>query len=175
MSAGLIDRQTCLFCAPGQISFQGSMALHMAAQKGRVGVTRHSSWQSWIQPAILLRAGSNPHAGVSTAIKRTTPLFTASAMVGGGGVGLRTVQNQPMHNLLRALLGSVHNWLLGHIDIVRALLGSGVDPRFDLTVADAAKAQNHPAIAALLEARLAELAAVGFAWTLASCWDSCEC
>jgi ankyrin repeat protein len=59
-----------------------------------------------------------------------------------------------------------------HIDIVRALLAAGADPRFALTAAgplygatalDYAKAMNHPAIIALLEARLAELAAAGSA------------
>ena len=56
----------------------------------------------------------------------------------------------------------------GHIDIVRALLAAGADPRIAVTEAgpfygytalDAAKAANHPAMIALLEARLAELAA----------------
>ena len=51
----------------------------------------------------------------------------------------------------------------GHIEVVRALLAANADPRIVThnghTALSLAKAKNHPAIAALLEARLAELAA----------------
>ena len=58
----------------------------------------------------------------------------------------------------------------GHIEVVRALLAAGADPRIAVTAAgpyngttalDAAKTNNHTATAALLEARLAELSAAG--------------
>ena len=51
----------------------------------------------------------------------------------------------------------------GHIEVVRALLAANADPRIvshnGATALSLAKHFNHPAIAALLEARLAELAA----------------
>ena len=47
----------------------------------------------------------------------------------------------------------------GRIEVVRALLAANADPRIvahnGLTALDAAKVKNHPAIVALLEARLA--------------------
>ena len=53
----------------------------------------------------------------------------------------------------------------GHIEVVRALFVANADPRIVAlnghTALSAAKAMNHPAIAALLKARLAELAAAG--------------
>ena len=58
----------------------------------------------------------------------------------------------------------------GHIDIVRALLAAGADPRIAVTVAgslngktalNAAKAGKHTAIIALLEAKLVEFSVIG--------------
>jgi ankyrin repeat protein len=119
---------------------------------------------------LLLRAGVNPNI-VSTDGKRATPLHIAT-------------QNGHLA-ILEALieLGANVNhivdrgWTLlmmatarGHIDIVRALLAAGADPLIAITEAgpfngstalNVAKALNHSAIIALLEARLAELAAAG--------------
>ena len=55
----------------------------------------------------------------------------------------------------------------GHIEVVRALLAANADPRIvapnGATSLSVAKAKKRTAIAALLEARLAELAAAGSA------------
>jgi ankyrin repeat protein len=55
----------------------------------------------------------------------------------------------------------------GHIEVVRALLAANADPLIvshnGATALSVAKALNHTAIAALLETRLAELAAAGSA------------
>jgi ankyrin repeat protein len=141
------------------VNDQGSTALHIAAQQGRLGVVR-----------ILLRAGANPNVE-STDGERVTPLYLASkdghlavveALIEAGA----NVNHIACHGFT-SLIASAS---CGHLDIVRALLAAGADPRFAVTMAgpangktalDAAKEGNHPAIAALLEARLAELAAAG--------------
>ena len=74
--------------------------------------------------------------------------------MGWGGVVTYRLHNKSMH---------IHD----HIDVVRALLAGNADPRIvaldSTTALDDAKRNKHTAIVALLEARLAELAAASSA------------
>ena len=133
--------------------------MHLVAQNGRVGVVR-----------ILLRAGANPNVE-STDSHRVTPLFLAS---GNGPLAIVEALIEAGANVnhidARGLTSLMAATTKDHIDIVRALLAAGADPRIAFTEAgplngvtalDGAKEGNHTAIIALLEARLAELAAAG--------------
>ena len=138
------------------VNNEGVTAMHMAATCGHVGVVRY-----------LLRARDNPNV-VSTYCNGSTPLTFASSK-GNPAVVLALIEGGANVNYSRSdgatsLILAAQN---GHIEVVRALLAANADPRIvshkGNTAFSLAKAQNHPVITALLEARLAELAATALA------------
>ena len=141
------------------VNFEGRTVLHMATQLGRVGVVR-----------LLLRAGANPNI-VSTDGMRATPIYIATQ---NGHLAILEALIEVGANVNHIMANGTTSLMLAanedRIDIVRALLAAGADPLIAITEAgpfngstalDVAKALNHSAIIALLEARLAELAAAG--------------
>ena len=171
------------------VNNQGFTAMHMAAKNGHVGVVRVllrardypnvvSTDGSRSSPLELASVCSHP-AAVQALIEGganvnySRPDGVTSLMLAAQLGHIEVVRallaaganvNQANTQGATALMVAAQN---GHIEVVRALLAVNSDPRIVTyngnTALSLAKAKNHPAIAALLEARLAELAAAGSA------------
>jgi ankyrin repeat protein len=111
---------------------------------------------------ILLRAGADPNQA-STDESAQSPLMQASArgfvqivdeLISAGANINYAIPNNGFTSLMIAAIQ-------GFVDVVRSLLAAGADPRTakhdGLTALDLALRFNHTAIAALLEAKIAEL------------------
>jgi ankyrin repeat protein len=129
----------------------GCTAILAACQNGHVDVVR-----------ILLRAGADPNQAYTDEYAES-PLIKASLkgfvqivdeLISAGANVNYARPNDGCTSLMYATQ-------TGFVDVVRSLLAAGADPRTarhnGLTALDAALHCNHPAIAALLKTKIAEL------------------
>ena len=136
----------------GYVRKDGFTALLMACQEGHIECVR-----------VLIRAGADVNQA-ATDKHGNSPLFQASqnghvhvvdALI---AAGCQLNYARPCDGCTALIIASQ----FGFIDVVRSLLAAGADPRIAAhnggTALDAAKRRKHPSVAALLEAKLAELA-----------------
>jgi len=134
----------------------GFAALHVASQEGKLEAVRS-----------LIRAGADVNLAVANEMGGGSPIIIA-ATKGHAAVIKALAEAGADVNFATALDGATALVMAsqnGNEAAVRVLLSLGADPRLactdGVTALDAAKHFNHPAIAALLEAKLRELAAAG--------------